>query len=82
METSCRVIADASALARTLEQQANSDGSLFYSLHFDVVLLFGLTELKAELRWNHQVFYISLPDNRTITDHPNNRVLNTGAPLA
>ena len=33
----------------------NPGGGVYYSLSFEVVLLFGLTEIQAQLRWSEEV---------------------------
>jgi len=47
----CNVIADTSTLARSLPPEKTSGGTEYYCMDFDVVLLFGLTELKAQISW-------------------------------
>lgn len=54
MTIACRVSADTHALAKSLEPLHGLHG-VYYNLKFDIVLLFGLTELKAEIRWKHKV---------------------------
>ena len=51
----CNVIADTSMIARSLRPQQASGGGGYYRLEFDVILLFGLTELKAQISWNDGV---------------------------
>jgi len=48
-ETLCNVIADISAAPYT--SRVGSSGEMCYYREFDVVLLVGLTELKAQIRW-------------------------------
>lgn len=48
-ETLCHVVADISAAPFTVER--GRFGNICYSRDFDVVLLVGLTELKAQIRW-------------------------------
>jgi hypothetical protein len=43
------VVADISATPLT--QKIKDDGKKYYMREFDVVLLVGLTELKAQIRW-------------------------------
>jgi len=52
--TMCHVIADTSTFARSLRPQQAPGGGDYYRLDFDVILLFGLTELKAQISWNDQ----------------------------
>ncbi|KAF8626057.1 hypothetical protein AX15_005102 [Amanita polypyramis BW_CC] len=48
----CVVSADVSGVKRSAQSQTNlSTGALYYNLHFDVIFLFGLTELKAQIAW-------------------------------
>jgi hypothetical protein len=53
--TMCHVIADTSTIAHSLRAQRAPGVDDYYSLHFDVILLFGLTELKAQISWNDMV---------------------------
>ncbi|KAJ3998694.1 hypothetical protein F5050DRAFT_1868460 [Lentinula boryana] len=47
----CTVTADVSKITRALSPLKNSAGSIYYRLEFDIVLLFGLTELQAQIAW-------------------------------
>lgn len=47
----CTVYADTSKAAKTLFPQTAPSGAEFYRIDYDVVLLFGLTELKAQISW-------------------------------
>ncbi|KAJ7275877.1 hypothetical protein C8J57DRAFT_1311909 [Mycena rebaudengoi] len=49
-ETMCNVIADTRQLAINLEPK-RSPGGRYYQISYDVVLSFGLTELKAQIAW-------------------------------
>lgn len=49
------VIANTSELAWSLEEQEAADGDVYYKIHYEVILLFGLTELKAQISWRHEV---------------------------
>ena len=60
--TLCMVTADMSQLADVLQPRYGKGGAVFYQLHFDIVLLFGLTELKAQISWMEDVRR-SLPYN-------------------
>ena len=53
--TLCDVTANTSKITRTLLPQTAPDGSAYYEMEYDVILLFGLTELKAQISWVHQV---------------------------
>jgi len=48
-ETLCHVVADISAATHT--SKPGRFGRMCYSRNYDVVLLVGLTELKAQIRW-------------------------------
>ncbi|KAF9231961.1 hypothetical protein BU15DRAFT_81774 [Melanogaster broomeanus] len=47
----CTVIADTSRLVNSMRPQRSLNGGTYYSLNIDVILLFGLTELKAQIGW-------------------------------
>jgi hypothetical protein len=47
----CRVVADLSELAKGLSPTKGADGGEYYRVDFNILLLFGLTELKAVLLW-------------------------------
>ncbi|KAF9231960.1 hypothetical protein BU15DRAFT_81773 [Melanogaster broomeanus] len=47
----CTVIADTSSLINSMRPQRSLNGGTYYSLNVDVILLFGLTELKAQISW-------------------------------
>jgi len=51
--TLCKLEADISRVARQPRLKAN--GEKYYSISFDVVMKFGLTELQAHLRWMEEV---------------------------
>ena len=46
---------DTSELIRSLQPQSAADGGIYYELHYDIILLFGLTELKAQICWMDKV---------------------------
>jgi len=48
--TLCSVYADTSALTQSLKEK-EQNGRKFFRINFDVILLFGLTELQAQIRW-------------------------------
>ncbi|KAF8557817.1 hypothetical protein OG21DRAFT_1595682 [Imleria badia] len=48
----CDMIADTSKIAGSLRPRKAAGGGNYYRLSFDVILLFGLTELKAQISWN------------------------------
>ena len=47
----CTVKADVTAAVSRLVPRRRADGRTYVQLEYEVVLLFGLTELKAQLRW-------------------------------
>ncbi|KIJ08851.1 hypothetical protein PAXINDRAFT_88280 [Paxillus involutus ATCC 200175] len=51
----CTVIADTSELISSMSPPPSLDGGIYYRLDIDVILLFGLTELKAQISWKHGV---------------------------
>lgn len=50
----CTVQADTSKATESLRPKLGPDG-FYYSLSFDIILLFGLTELKAQISWMENV---------------------------
>ncbi|KAI6046251.1 hypothetical protein EDC04DRAFT_2887938 [Pisolithus marmoratus] len=55
----CTVYADTSKAAKNLSQQTTRSGDKFYRIDYEVVLLFGLTELKAQISWMEDVRFLS-----------------------
>jgi hypothetical protein len=54
--TLCTIHTDLSELSRTLRpKQSALDQSDYYLVDFEVILLFGQTELKAQICWKHKV---------------------------
>lgn len=53
--TLCTVTADTSQMAGSLEPIVGLAGIEYYRLEFDVILQFGLTELKAIISWIENV---------------------------
>ncbi|KAG2097232.1 uncharacterized protein F5147DRAFT_816648, partial [Suillus discolor] len=53
--TSCTVHADTSKIAEKLTIKRSAEGSTYYSMEIKVILLFGLTELKAMISWEDGV---------------------------
>ncbi|KAF8907433.1 hypothetical protein CPB85DRAFT_1254346 [Mucidula mucida] len=49
--TLCTVTADTMAVPKRRQPPRSAHGSHWYGLSFDIVLLFGLTELKAQIAW-------------------------------
>jgi hypothetical protein len=53
--TLCRIRADLSELSRTLcPKKSPIDQSNYYQIEFDVIILFGHTELKAQISWKEK----------------------------
>ncbi|TFK64300.1 hypothetical protein BDN72DRAFT_901684 [Pluteus cervinus] len=51
LEVLCTIEADTSLASRTLAPEIGLDGQALYALRFDIALLFGLTEFKAQFCW-------------------------------
>lgn len=51
----CEVTADITKLKSSIRPQTNHRGTKFFIVKFDVILLFGLTELKAQIAWTQSV---------------------------
>ncbi|KAG6332939.1 hypothetical protein ID866_6155 [Astraeus odoratus] len=51
----CTIRADVSRAANALCPQTSPDGNTYYQIAFDVIILFGLTELKAQISWMENV---------------------------
>jgi len=51
----CEITADMTKLKSSMQPKKNHFGAKYYILEYDVVLLFGLTELKAQMAWKHNV---------------------------
>jgi len=49
----CEITADMTKLKSSIQAKKNHFGAKYYDVDFDVVLLFGLTELKAQIAWKH-----------------------------
>jgi len=53
--TLCSIHADLSELSRTLSPKKSAlDQSDYYAIDFEVIMLFGQTELKALISWKHK----------------------------
>ena len=58
----CSVVADTSSIPEPETARQSPDGLQYYRKEFDIILLFGMTELKAQLAWIEDVslwFFIS-----------------------
>ena len=68
--TLCTVTADTRQMANLLQPHYGMNGVLYYRLDYKVVLLFGLTELKAQISWMENVSVIFIaPDFTYSADH-------------
>ncbi|PPR01390.1 hypothetical protein CVT24_006228 [Panaeolus cyanescens] len=49
----CTIVTDLSHMAHSssIQKKYDTDGKLFYRLHYDVIMLFGGTEIKAQVAW-------------------------------
>lgn len=52
--TLCYVGADTSLISKNLQPRRSSAGKTHYALEFEIILLFGLTELKAQIAWKEE----------------------------
>ena len=55
----CTIEADLSR-APILTQPKATGGGIFYTVYYDVILLFGTTELQAQLAWKEKVSHCSI----------------------
>jgi hypothetical protein len=54
--TLCTITADLSEVSRTLRPlKSTLDQSKYYKIEYDVIILFGHTELKAQISWKDKV---------------------------
>lgn len=51
----CTVVADTSQATKALKSHTTATGKTYYRQDFDVILLLGLTELKAQISWMEDV---------------------------
>lgn len=54
----CTVHADTTKLAKSLSPRRSVEGSVYYALEIKVILLFGLTELTAQVSWMENVSFL------------------------
>jgi hypothetical protein len=57
----CTIVANTSKLVHSLQPQVSPGGIIYYDMDYEVILLFGLTELKAQISWMHKVRLVILP---------------------
>lgn len=60
--TLCTVRADTTKLAKSLSPRRSADGALYFALEIKVILLFGLTELTAQVSWLENVSTFTNPE--------------------
>ncbi|KAL1700708.1 hypothetical protein EV121DRAFT_283186 [Schizophyllum commune] len=51
----CNITADVTSAVKKLKPRRRPDGKTYYQFDFKVILLFGLTELRAQLKWFENV---------------------------
>ena len=51
----CNITADMTSLKSLVRPRTNHRGAKYYTVSYDIVLLFGLTELKAQIAWTQNV---------------------------
>lgn len=51
----CTVTADTSRVARTMTLRRGVNHTQYYGLDYNIILMFGLTELKAQISWMENV---------------------------
>ncbi|KIM58495.1 hypothetical protein SCLCIDRAFT_28033 [Scleroderma citrinum Foug A] len=57
----CKIFANASNITTALLPKTSPEGQTYYSIEFGVILLFGLTELKAQMSWLENVRVYPVP---------------------
>ncbi|KAF8554802.1 hypothetical protein OG21DRAFT_1522180 [Imleria badia] len=62
----CKVVANTSKLVRSLQPEVALDGSVYYEFDYEIILLFGLTELKAQISWMHEIRLFIVPVSRKL----------------
>jgi hypothetical protein len=58
--TLCTVTADTSQMAKGLRPRRGPGGNRYFTQEYSIVLLFGLTELKAQISWMEEVSSFAL----------------------
>jgi hypothetical protein len=57
--TICYIGANTSQISKNLKPRLSSGaGRIYYALELEVILLFGLTELKAQIAWKEEVRFL------------------------
>jgi hypothetical protein len=59
-KTLCTVTADTPQMAKGLQQLRSPRGDRYWNQNYSIVLLFGLTELKAQISWMEDVSWFTL----------------------
>ena len=59
--TLCTIRANLNEAANDLVLKRNASGQIYYQLDYDVIVLFGLTELKAYFGWKSKVSHDAIP---------------------
>ena len=59
--TLCTIRANLNEAANDLVLKRNTSGQIYYQLDYDVIVLFGLTELKAYFGWKSKVSHDAIP---------------------
>ncbi|KIM58498.1 hypothetical protein SCLCIDRAFT_128166, partial [Scleroderma citrinum Foug A] len=57
----CKIFADTSNITTALLPRTSPEGQTYYHVEFEVILLFGLTELKAQISWLENVRVYPIP---------------------
>lgn len=66
--TLCTITSDTSQLCKTLTLKRGLQGQWYYRLDYDIILSFGLTELKAQTAWLENVSEsITFPATHVVT---------------
>lgn len=66
--TLCKVVADISQLNKDLKtKQSQGDLPPHYEISYDIVLSFGLTELKAQIAWKEDVCTYPISQRNALT---------------
>ena len=74
----CTVVADTSSIPDSETSQLSAAGVKYYRKEFDIILLFGMTELKAQIAWTENVSLMCI-EEYTFTKLTISRVLRSGA---
>ena len=64
----CEVTADMTKVKGSIRPRTNHRGAKYYVLDFDVIILFGLTELKAQIAWTENVGHRFYPEHYNVSD--------------